>query len=76
LSQPLNSRVIGRGKVISDLHRQIADAVRTGVDLDEIERNIIDRAPIVEDERSALWLYAQALSERPVRRDHSLLASG
>jgi hypothetical protein len=62
--------------VISDLHRQIAHAVRTGVDLDEIERDIIEPVPIAEDEKSALWLYAQVLSERPVRREYSLLGPG
>jgi hypothetical protein len=61
--------------VSSDLHRQIAHAVRTGSDLDEIEQSIIEPAPIAEDEKSALWLYAQVLSERPRRRDHSLVAS-
>ena len=67
---------IGRGVVSSDLHRQIAHAVRTGLDLDEIEQDIIEPAPIAEDEKSALWLYAQVLSERPRQREYSLLSSG
>ena len=45
-----------------------------GLDLDEIEHDIIEPAPIAEDEKSALWLYAQALSERPGPREYSLLA--
>jgi hypothetical protein len=61
--------------VTSELHRQIAHAVHTGLDLDEIEQNIIELAPIAEDEKSALWLYAQVLSERPLRREYSLVAS-
>ena len=59
----------------SDLHRQIAHAVRTGLDLDEIEEDIIEPAAIAEDEKSALWLYAQVLSERPRYREYSRLAS-
>ena len=62
--------------VISDLHRQIAHAVRTGLDLNEIEQDIIEPAPMAEDEKSALWLYAQVLSERPRQREYSLLARG
>jgi hypothetical protein len=50
-----------------------------GQDIDEIEHSIIELAPIAEDEKSALWLYAQALSERPRfarSRDRALTASG
>jgi hypothetical protein len=53
--------------VSSTLHRQIAQAIRAGQDVDEIEQRIIQPAPVAEDEKSALWLYAQALSERPHR---------
>ena len=59
----------------SELHSQITHAVRTGLDLDEIEQDIIEPAPIAEDEKSALWLYAQVLSERPRHREHSVLRS-
>ena len=58
--------------VTSELHRQIAHAVRAGLDLNEIEQDIIESAPIAEDEKSALWLYAQVLSERPLRREYAL----
>jgi hypothetical protein len=61
--------------VISKLHRQIAQAVAAGHDIDEIELNIIEPAPIAEDEKSALWLFAQALSERP-HNDRSLARLG
>jgi hypothetical protein len=60
----------------SDLHRQIAHAVRDGLDIDAIEQDIIEPAAMAEDEKSALWLYAQVLSERPRRREFSLLGSG
>jgi hypothetical protein len=52
----------------SELHGQIAQAVRDGTDIDDIEQSLIDPAPIAEDEKSALWLYAQALHERPAGR--------
>jgi hypothetical protein len=51
--------------MISDLHGQIGQALRAGRDIDEIEQAIIEPAAIAEDEKSALWLYAQVLSEQP-----------
>ena len=50
--------------MFSALQRQIAHAVLDGVDLEKIEAEIIDVAPIGEDQRAALWLYADALTER------------
>jgi hypothetical protein len=50
--------------VFSELQRQIAEAFQNGADLEEIEAEIIDAAPADEDQRSALWLYAEALTER------------
>jgi hypothetical protein len=55
------------GMMISQLHQQIAQAVVSGRTIDEIELSIIEPAPLAEDEKSALWLYAQALAERPHR---------
>jgi hypothetical protein len=43
---------------------QIVQAVKAGMDLATIEEQIIDPAPMDEDEKAALWLYAQALRER------------
>jgi hypothetical protein len=45
---------------------QIAEAVKAGVVLDEIEATIIDRAQLDEEYRSALWLYAEALEARRI----------
>ena len=50
--------------IVSELHRQIADAVLAGARVDAIEETIIDPAPLDEEHKSALWLYAQALQER------------
>ena len=50
--------------MFSEPHRQIARALRDGIDLEQIEAEIIDRAPVDDDQRAALWLYAEALRER------------
>lgn len=54
----------------SEFERQIEVAVSAAVDLSEIEATIIDPAPLDEDEKAALWLYAEALGER--RRESML----
>jgi hypothetical protein len=60
--------------MVSELHRQIAAAVRTGTSLDRIEAAIIDPADLEDDEKAALWLYAEALGDRPVgKREPALL---
>ena len=51
-----------------DLQRQIAHAIVAGMDLDEIQAAIIDRSPLDADEKAAMWLYAEALQERPSSR--------
>jgi hypothetical protein len=43
---------------------RIIQAAKTGMDLDTIEQTIIDPAPMEEDEKAALWLFAQAVRER------------
>ena len=48
----------------TQVQRRIIQAVKAGMDLDKIEETIIDPAPMEEDEKAALWLYAQALRER------------
>jgi hypothetical protein len=45
--------------------RQIAQAILAGANLEEIEQAIIDPAQLDEEEKSALWLYAAGLQERP-----------
>lgn len=52
------------------LQREIAHAVRTGWSLDQIEEALIDPAKMAEDEKAALWLYAEVLSQR---RQESML---
>ena len=50
--------------MVLELLRQIADAVRAGAGVDAIDEAIIDPASLDEEQKSVLWLYAQALQER------------
>lgn len=48
------------------LQQQVVQAVRSGMELDVIEASILDPAGADEDEKAALWLYAQArIGRRP-----------
>jgi GAF domain-containing protein len=51
--------------MVSELQYQVARAVRSGASLGVIERTIIETAPLDEEHRAALWLYAEALRDRP-----------
>jgi len=57
--------------MVSKRQRRIALAVAAGAELEEIEATIIDPAPVDEDQKAALWLYAEALEQR---RRESMLA--
>jgi hypothetical protein len=46
------------------LQEHVRTLVRAGVELDVIEREVIERAPLAPDERDALWLFAWALESR------------
>jgi hypothetical protein len=46
------------------LREMVDAAVRDGASLGEIERDIVDRAALSPDGRSALWLYAWGAVER------------
>ena len=48
----------------SVLQQQIAQAVRAGLETDEIEQLVIAPAPLDEEEKAALWLFAEVLEER------------
>ena len=50
--------------MVSELLRQIADAVLAGAGIDAIDEAIIDPAPLDQEQKSVLWLYARALQER------------
>jgi hypothetical protein len=62
--------------MVFELQRRILQAAWEGTDLDDIERTIIDVAPLSEEEKSALWLYAQVRVERPAGvREPALIGS-
>jgi len=50
--------------MLTELQCTIAQAVQSGAELRAIEDEIIDRAPIDEEQKSVLWLYAEALADR------------
>jgi hypothetical protein len=50
--------------MIGELQRTIAQAVLAGASVAEIEEALIDPAPLDEEHKAALWLYAEALRER------------
>lgn len=53
--------------MLAELRYAIAQAVLSGAGLDAIEEQIINRAPIDQEQKSALWLYAEAVIDRPAR---------
>lgn len=65
---PAAALAVGEGRnrrvMATQLQQRIIQAVKAGMDLDAIEETIIDPASVEEDEKAALWLYAQALRER------------
>ena len=62
--------------MVSELQLRVAEALRAGSGLVEIEEAIIDPALVDEEQKAALWLYAEALRERPsLPRAPALLGS-
>ncbi|MGO9971803.1 MAG: hypothetical protein ACLP01_03030 [Solirubrobacteraceae bacterium] len=53
--------------MLGELRSAIARAALAGIKLDAIEDQIISQAPIDEEQKAALWLYAQAVLDRPAR---------
>ena len=49
---------------VTDVWRdRVAEAIDEGAPLDEVETELIEHAPLTDDSRDALWLYAWALGE-------------
>jgi hypothetical protein len=60
----------------TQIQRRIIQAAKTGMELDLIEQTIIDPARMEEDEKAALWLFAQAVRERDsLTREPALVGS-
>ena len=61
---------------MSGLQLRVLEAVRVGMPMVEIESSIIEPALVDEDEKAALWLYAEALRELGNReREPALLGN-
>jgi hypothetical protein len=52
---------------VDDCLRAIEQRASAGSSLDEIEAEVVREAPLDEDQRSALWLYAWSRLEAPSR---------
>jgi hypothetical protein len=60
----------------TQIQRRIIQAAKNGMELDLIEQTIIDPATMEEDEKAALWLFAQAVRERDsLTREPALVGS-
>lgn len=46
------------------MREQIAAQVEAGADLAEVSRSIIEPAPVDEDQKAALWLFAWCTATR------------
>ncbi|MGO9901676.1 MAG: hypothetical protein ACLP0J_18760 [Solirubrobacteraceae bacterium] len=53
--------------MLAGLRYAIAQAALAGIKLDAIEEQIINQAPIDEEQKAALWLYAEAVTDQPTR---------
>ncbi len=53
--------------MFAELRGAIAQAVLAGTQLDAIERAIINPAPLDDEQKAALWLYAETVADRPAR---------
>ena len=56
------------------VHDRIDGLLSEGASLDRVEAEVIDRCGLRQDEKSALWLYAWSLADRPVRPDEDVRA--
>lgn len=56
------------------MHDQISGLLSEGASLERVEAEVIERCGLHQDEKSALWLYAWSLADRPVRPEQDLRA--
>ena len=53
--------------VLEAVKERVAEAVDDGATLDEVEAEVLERAPVTGEARDALWLYAWNLREQAQR---------
>jgi hypothetical protein len=56
------------------VQHRIHGLLSQGASLEEVEAEVIERCGLHQDEKSALWLYAWSLADRPVRPDDDVRA--
>jgi hypothetical protein len=54
--------------MIVELQREIELRVRSGARFEEIEERVIDPAPLNDDQKAALWLFAWSLMPERCQR--------
>ena len=56
------------------MQTQISGLLSEGASLEEVEAELIERCDLQPDEKSALWLYAWSLADRPARPERDVRA--
>ena len=53
---------------------EITGLLSEGASLERVEAEVIERCDLHQDQKSALWLFAWSLADRPVRPDQDVRA--
>ena len=56
------------------MQRRIGGLLSEGASLEQVEAEVIDHCGLHQDEKSALWLYAWSLADRPARPEQDARA--
>jgi hypothetical protein len=56
------------------MQNQISGLLSEGASLERVEAEVIERCDLLQDEKSALWLYAWSLADRPARPEQDARA--
>lgn len=56
------------------MQTRINGLLSEGASLESVEADVIDRCDLHQDEKSALWLYAWSLGDRPTRPERDARA--
>jgi hypothetical protein len=56
------------------LQTRISGLLSEGASLEHVEAELIERCDLHQDEKSALWLYAWSLADRPARPERDVRA--
>ena len=56
------------------LQTRISGLLSEGASLEDVEAELIERCDLHQDEKSALWLYAWSLADRPARPERDVRA--